>query len=297
MSMDLTGRAAIVTGGGRGIGRATALELARMGAAIAVSDIGQDEAGRSTAEGVAEEIRAAGGKAMADTGSIIEDAAVATLVARCEQELGSVDILVNNAGIAWQGKLWECDPETFERVSSIHIRGAFYCTRHAVLRMKEQGWGRIVNLVSRAGITGLPDVIPYGVGKGGMLGLTNAASRDLGPLGITVNAVNPSSTLTPMVADGIASYEALGEEGRRRAAKLREVSQQPEQVAIVIAALCTESTGHINGQIFMVERNQVGLFQPLTVVQTFERGDDAGVGEMATGLGKFEFPELTDAYK
>jgi NAD(P)-dependent dehydrogenase (short-subunit alcohol dehydrogenase family) len=297
MSTDLTGRVAIVTGGGRGIGRATAIELARMGAAVAVSDIGQDEGGRSTAELVAGEIRAEGARAIGDTGSILEDAAVAALADRCERELGGLDILVNNAGIAWNGKLWECDPETFERVSSIHIRGAFNCTRHAALRMKDRGWGRIVNLVSRAGITGLPDVIPYGVGKGAMLGLTNAASRDLGPLGITVNAVNPSSTLTPMVAEGIAKYEAQGEAGRQRAAKLREVIQQPEQVAVVIAALCTEAAGHINGQVFMVERNQVGLFQPLVVVQSFERGDEAGVGEMATGLGKFEFPDLSDAYK
>jgi NAD(P)-dependent dehydrogenase (short-subunit alcohol dehydrogenase family) len=297
MSNDLSGRSAVVTGGGRGIGRATALELAGMGASVAVSDIGLDESGNSTAERVAEEIRAMGGKAIGDTGSILEDEAVRALADRCEKELGSLDIMVNNAGIAWQGKLWECDPETFERVSSVHIRGAFNCTRHAALRMKDRGWGRIVNLVSRAGITGLPDVIPYGVGKGGVLGLTNAASRDLGPLGITVNAVNPSSTLTPMVEEGIEMYEAQGEEGRQRAAKLREVIQQPAQVAVVIAALCTESAGHINGQVFMVERNQVGLFQPLTVVQSFERSEDAGVGEMTAGLEKFEFPDLSDAYK
>ena len=296
MTEALAGRTAIVTGAGRGIGRATALALARLGAAVVVNDIGRDEGGAATADGVAEEIRAAGGRAAANTDSVTDWEGAARMVALGQSEFGSLDILVNNAGIAFSGSAWDIDAERFDRIVATHVQGSFYCARHALGPMREQGWGRIVNLVSRAGITGMPNSLPYGVGKGGVFGLTNALSRDVDGSGITVNAVNPSSTGTPMVAKALENLAALGEEGRQRAESLRAKMQSPDQVAVAIASLCLPSAGHINGQIFLVEHNKIGLFQPLTITQDVDRADPWTPEALCEALGKLELHGLADAY-
>jgi NAD(P)-dependent dehydrogenase (short-subunit alcohol dehydrogenase family) len=296
VSTDLAGRTAIVTGAGRGIGRATASALAQLGAAVVVNDIGRDDHGASTAERVVEEIRAAGGRAAANTDSVTDWDGAARMVALGRREFGSLDILVNNAGIAFSGSAWDVDAETFDRVVSTHVQGSFYCARHALVPMREQGWGRIVNLVSRAGITGMPGSLPYAVGKGGVFGLTNALSRDVDGSGITVNGVNPASTGTPMVTAAIDKLAAMGEEGRKRAESLRAQMQTPEQVAVAIASLCLPGAAHINGQIFLVEHNRIGLFQPLTITQQVERDEPWTPDALCEALGGLELHGLADAY-
>jgi NAD(P)-dependent dehydrogenase (short-subunit alcohol dehydrogenase family) len=294
--MGLAGRTAIVTGAGRGIGRATAFALARLGAAVVVNDIGRDEEGAATAERVADEIRAAGGRAAANTDSVTDWDGAARMVELGRREFGSLDILVNNAGIAFAGSPWDIDAATFDRVVSTHVQGSFYCSRHALVPMREQGWGRIVNLVSRAGITGMPSSLPYAVGKGGVFGLTNALARDVAGSGITVNAVNPASTETPMVTAAVDRLAAMGETGRRRAETLRAQMQQPEQVAVAIASLCLPGAAHINGQVFLVEHNRIGLFQPLTITQRVERAEAWTPDALCEALGKLELHGLADAY-
>jgi 3-oxoacyl-[acyl-carrier protein] reductase len=213
-----------------------------------------------------------------------------------QRDFGSVDILVNNAGIAYSGAAWDVDAKDFDRVVSTHVQGSFYCARHALPSMRQQGWGRIVNLVSRAGITGMPNSLPYAVGKGGVFGLTNALARDVDGSGITVNGVNPSSTNTPMVARALDNLEKLGEEGRKRAESLKAQMQKPEQVAVVIASLCLPEAAHINGQIFLVERDRVGLFQPLTITQSVEREGSWTPDALCEALGGLELHGLEDAY-
>jgi NAD(P)-dependent dehydrogenase (short-subunit alcohol dehydrogenase family) len=296
MTAELEGRTAIVTGAGGGIGRATARTLAGLGAAVVVNDIGRDAGGASTAERVADEIRAAGGRAAANGDSVSDWQGAARMVELGRREFGSLDILVNNAGIGFSGAPWDIDAETFDRVVSTHVQGSFYCARHALAAMRERGWGRIVNLVSRAGITGMPGTLPYAVGKGGVFGLTNALARDVDGSGITVNAVNPSSTETPMVAAALEKLGAMGEQGRKRAQSLRAQMQSPEQVAVVIASLCLPSAARINGQIFLVDHNRVGLFQPLTITQRVERDEAWSPGALCEALGKLELHGLADAY-
>jgi 3-oxoacyl-[acyl-carrier protein] reductase len=294
--MELAGRTALVTGAGRGIGRATAHALARLGAAIVVNDLGRDEQGESTAERVAEEIRAAGGRAAANAESVSDWNGAARMVELGRREFGSLDVLVNNAGIGFSGAPWDVDAKTFDRVVATHVQGSFYCARHALAPMRERGWGRIVNLVSRAGITGMPSTVAYAVGKGGVFGLTNALARDVEGSGITVNGVNPASTGTPMVTAAIDKLAALGEKGRQRAERLRAAMQTPEQVAVVIASLCLPGAGRINGQIFLVEHDKVGLFQPLTVTQEVERDGPWTPEALCDALGALELHGLTDAY-
>jgi NAD(P)-dependent dehydrogenase (short-subunit alcohol dehydrogenase family) len=298
--MLLARRVAVVTGAGRGIGRATALELARLGAAVVVNDIGAgpDGSGRDAglAAGVAREIEAAGGRAVASGDSVAEWSGAERIVGTALDRFGGIDLLVNNAGLAAGAPLWELEPALFERVVASHLHGAFYCTRAAVPHMKARGYGRIVNLVSRAGIIGVPGNAAYGAGKGGVFGLTNVASRDLAPYGITVNAVNPSSTDTRMVARAIEAGRAAGGDAARRAENLAAAMQRPEDVAVLIAALCSETAAGINGQVFFVAKGRIGLFQPLTLNQSIEKDGAWSSAELAAALGGFRLHPLDTPY-
>jgi NAD(P)-dependent dehydrogenase (short-subunit alcohol dehydrogenase family) len=298
--MLLAGRVAVVTGAGRGIGRATALELACQGAAVVVNDVGvePDGSGRdaSLASRVVAEIEAAGGRAAASADSVAEWAGAQRIVETALSRFGAIDVLVNNAGLSAGAPLWELEPALFERVVASHLHGTFYCTRAAAPHMKARGWGRIVNLVSRAGIIGVPGNAAYGAGKGGVFGLTNVASRDLAPFGITVNAVNPSSTDTRMVARAIEAGRAAGGDAARRAENLAAAMQRPEDVAVLIAALCSEAAARINGQVFFVAKSRIGLFQPLAIAQSREKDGPWSAEELAKALGSFETYPLDTPY-
>jgi len=295
MSFSLEGRAAVVTGAGRGIGRATAIELARLGAAVVVNDIGTSTAGDGSdvgpAEEVAGEIIAAGGRAVANTDSVSEYDAAGRIIATAVEAFGSVDILINNAGLSAGTVIWDLEPELFNRVTAVHIQGAFNCTRHAVAHMKERAWGRIVNLVSRSGLIGVAGNAAYGTGKGGLFGFTNVISRDLADFGITVNGVNPSSTDTRMVSEAIDKSLKEGGARAKMAEGLKAVLQTPQDVAVLIAALCSERAAGISGQFFFVRRTEVGLFAPLTLTQTMSRDEKWTSGELADAITKLEpFP-------
>lgn len=298
--MLLEGRVAVVTGAGRGIGRATALELSRQGAAVVVNDVGVEPDGSGRDAGLAArvvaEIEAAGGRAAANADSVAEWAGAERIVATALERFGALDVLVNNAGLSAGAPLWELEPALFERVVASHLHGSFYCMRAAVPHMKARGFGRIVNLVSRAGIIGVPGNAAYGAGKGGVFGLTNVASRDLAPFGITVNAVNPSSTDTRMVARAIEAGRAAGGDAARRAENLVAAMQRPEDVAVLIAALCGEAAARINGQVFFVAKSRIGLFQPLTIAQTREQDGPWTAEELAKALGEFETYPLDTPY-
>ena len=292
MKTTLSGRTAIVTGAGRGIGRATAIALSQMGANVVVNDLGAALDGHGSdsapAEAVAREIREAGGRAAASRDSVAEWESAGRIVQTALDAFGSIDILVNNAGLALAKPIWELDPELFERVCDSHVKGTFFCTRHAVPHMMEQRWGRIVNIVSRAGLIGIPANAAYGAGKGGVFGLTNVISRDLAPYGITVNAVNPSSTETRMVTTAVETFRKQGGDAAVRAENLMKAAQQPEDVAVLIASLCSEEAAAINGQIFFVAKSEIGLFQPLSLGQKTSKQGSWEIDELVEALGRFE---------
>jgi NAD(P)-dependent dehydrogenase (short-subunit alcohol dehydrogenase family) len=294
--VSLAGRTAIVTGAGRGIGRATALQLARMGAAVVVNDLGTavDGAGRDAgvAEAVAGEIEAAGGRAMANAASVTDFAGVERMVAEAVERFGAVDIVVNNAGMSWSAPIWETDPDLFDRVSGSHAKGTFNTIRCAAPAMRARGWGRIVNLVSRAGLVGIPGSAAYAAGKGAVFALTNVAARDLASTGVTVNAVNPGSTGTRMVLGAVERAKAQG--AAERAARIEAALQPPEDVAALIAALCTEDAGHLTGQVLFVAKGELGLFRPLAVDQKASIASGATVDTLLSALGGFR-PHPLDA--
>ncbi len=300
MCLSLAGKPALVTGAGRGIGRATALELARLGANVVVNDLGTSTAGighdPSLAEEVASEIAAAGGRALANTDSVIDFEAAGRITAAAVEHFGSLDILVNNAGLSAGAPIWQLEPDVFDLVTATHIKGTYNCTRHAVPHMKAKGWGRIVNLVSRSGLTGVAGNAAYGTGKGGIFGFTNVVSRDLVSFGITVNGVNPSSTDTRMVSEAIEAAEREGGAMAERAANLKAVLQAPGEVAVLIAALCSEQAASISGQFFFVRGSEVGLFQPLSLVQTTSREAKWTAADLADEIAKLDPYPLDSPY-
>lgn len=300
MTTSLSGRTAIVTGAGRGIGRATAILLARMGANVVVNDLGSAVDGQGAdsapAEAVAKEIREAGGRAVSNRDSVAEWDSAERIIQTALDAFGGIDILVNNAGVNIATPVWALDAALFERVCDSHVKGTFFCTRHAIPHMMKQRWGRIVNLVSRAGLIGVPENSAYGAGKGGVFGFTNVIARDLAPYGITVNGVNPSSTETRMVLTAVETFRQQGGDAAIRAENLMKVAQKPEDVAVLIASLCSEQTGSINGQIFFVAKGEIGLFQPIQIGQRTSKDGAWAVDELVDALGRFQTYPLDTPY-
>ncbi|MCL6449684.1 MAG: SDR family NAD(P)-dependent oxidoreductase [Acetobacteraceae bacterium] len=182
--MDLKGRTALVTGGGRGIGRATCKALAERGLRVAVNYLSN----RAAAEETAAAIRAAGGEAAAFQADVSDPEAVRSMVEAVEAGLGPVDVLINNAGITTRG---EVTLESWRRVLEVNLTGAFICTRAVLPGMLQRKWGRIVSLSSTAGVQGAGE-IHYCASKAGIIGFTMALARQVAAQGITVNVISPA---------------------------------------------------------------------------------------------------------
>jgi len=205
---DPINRTALVTGGASGIGRAVCLRLAHDGAAVAVLDLTHEGA-----EQTAGEIGAGGGRAVALVADVADAAAVDAALAQARAMLGPLTILVNVAGIGDFTLLSDMTPERWQRMLGVHLNGTFHCTRAVLPDMLAAGWGRIVNTSSVAGLSGGgPGLSHYAAAKGGIIAFTKAIAQELGPSGITANAVAPGLIDTPMVKDAMVS-----EEIRRRA--------------------------------------------------------------------------------
>jgi NAD(P)-dependent dehydrogenase (short-subunit alcohol dehydrogenase family) len=292
MPQPLADRVAIVTGAGRGIGRATALAFAALGARVVVNDLGAslegDAPDATSAAQVVDEIERAGGHAVANADSVADWSSAQRIIATALERFGRLDILVNNAGLSAAAPLWDHDPELFDRVVASHLHGTFYCMRAAAPHMKDAGYGRIVNIISRAGLLGVPNQAAYGAGKGGVFGLTNVASRDLGPHGITVNAVNPAATETRMVTTAIDKFRAEGGQSLKMADGLAAAMQPPENIANLIVALCHKEADRFNGEIFYVEKNRLGLFEPLEVRQDVGNEGNWAIDDFTKALETFE---------
>lgn len=189
---------ALVTGGGAGLGRAYAQELASRGAKVAVNDIAVSEDGRPLAESAAQELREQGFSAVPVGGSVGVESEAITLVERTVEAFGRIDILVNNAGGGGSGKAQETPTERFVDTLTVHLFGMFWTMRAALAHMREQNYGRIINTTSALGVFGAADAVPYVTAKAGIVGLTRAASLDNRDRDIRVNA------LAPVAATGLS---------------------------------------------------------------------------------------------
>ncbi len=256
--MGRVGRRALVTGGGRGIGRAVARELSRAGVCVAVAARSRPEV-----DAVAAELCAAGARAVGFTADVSKAEAVAGLVRAAGEALGGLEILVNAAGVAPSAPLVKTSDDEWRAALETNLSGPFYAMRAALPAMLEAGWGRVVNVASIAGKTGYPYVSAYAASKHGLLGLTKCAALEVATRGVTVNAVCPGYVDTPMTDVSIARIvEKTGlpvAEIRRR---LEESSPQKrlytaEEVATLVVFLCSEAAGGINGQALSLDGGTV----------------------------------------
>src|SRR3954447_2996011 len=197
MSIDLTGRVAVVTGAGGGLGREHALLLARRGAKVVVNDLGGSVAGvgasASAAEAVVEEIRAAGGQAIANAASVTDFAAVTDMVEQARSMWGKVDILVNNAGVLRDKTFAKMTLEDFRHVIDVHLMGSVHCTKAVWNHMRDQSYGRIVLTTSSSGLYGNFGQSNYGAAKTGMIGLMNVLAEEGRKTDIRVNTISPTA--------------------------------------------------------------------------------------------------------
>jgi NAD(P)-dependent dehydrogenase (short-subunit alcohol dehydrogenase family) len=245
VTIDLSGKSAIVTGSGRGIGRETALLLARAGAKLTIADM--DEA---SAQSVVEEIRAAGGKATAVRTDVTRVEDTQQMVKAALAAHGRVDILVNNAAV-WTSKLFkDLTPQDYDKDIHVTLYGTLHCSRAVLDAMTEQKYGRIVNLISDAGRVGEPYLSIYSASKGGVAAFTKALAKEVGRYNITVNGIAPGVTNTPGSAGFIEA--AGGAEKLSKAYPLRRLAQ-PIDIANAILFLASDLSAYMTGQIFSVD--------------------------------------------
>lgn len=242
--MDLSGRVAVVTGGGRGIGRAVALKLAEVGAKVVVNDTGDPE----PALGVVEEIKAMNREGMAIMADVSVSSDVTNLVDVAKDAYGQVDILVNNAGIARDQLVVRMSDEDWDKVLQVDLRSVFLCTRGVLRHMIRQRWGRIISVSSISGIVGNAGQANYASAKAGIIGFTRTIAKEVSSRGITVNAVAPGLIDTGITyqlpedrRDELKQHIPLGYLG------------EPRDVAEAVAFLSSEEARYITGQVLSVD--------------------------------------------
>jgi 3-oxoacyl-[acyl-carrier protein] reductase len=245
---QFTGRVAIVTGAGRGIGSATAKRLAQDGAKVGVIDL-KEEFCQETVQA----IQAAGGEAIALGCNVANSEEVENAVSKVASHFGRLDILVNNAGVLRDNLLFKMSDDDWDTVMNVHLKGSFVCSRAAQKYMVQQKYGKIINTSSTSAL-GNRGQANYSAAKAGLQGFTKTLAIELGPFNINVNAVAPGFIVTDMTKETAQRVGADFEENQKLAAQripLRRVGQ-PEDIANVIAFLASEDASYVSGQIIYV---------------------------------------------
>ena len=282
---DLSGKVAIVTGAGRGIGRAHALALAEAGAKVVVNDLGGTLAGEgadlSPAQQVVEEIEAAGGAAVADGENVADFAGAGRLVDHAVSAFGRLDILVNNAGILRDRMLVNMSEEEWDSVIAVHLKGHFAPTRHAAAHWRERSkageelHARVINTSSPSGVFGNVGQTNYGSAKAGIAGMTIIVAQELARYGVTANCIAPNARTrmteeTFEMGDAPAGFDPL----------------DPANMSPVVVALCADEAQGITGQVFHVWGGAVNALQGWSAGELFDAPEgwdsDALLGELLT---------------
>lgn len=243
-SKDPDKRVALVTGASRGLGRAVAVKLATCGVKVVVNYLTND----GEANKVAQEIGSLGGEAMLYKADVSDAVAVREMTRQIVRQWGKIDILVNNAGIVRDTLLLRMPDEAWDEVMNTNLRGAYLCTKYALRSMMEQGWGRIINIASLAGLVGNAGQTNYSAAKGGLIAFTRSVAREVGPRNITANAIAPGFIVTEMTdklpqeaKDDILARIPLGRFG------------VADDVVGLAAFLAGEQAGYITAQVICID--------------------------------------------
>jgi NAD(P)-dependent dehydrogenase (short-subunit alcohol dehydrogenase family) len=281
--MRLEGRAGIVTGAGRGIGRAVALLLAKEGASVVVNDPGVGRNGEDTderpADEVVAEIKDAGGTAIANFGSVAEYDTAGRMVKECADTFGKIDFVVNVAGMLRERMIWNMTEEDFDQVINVHLKGHWNMCHHAIKLMRGQRYGRIVNFSSDA-FKGSVGQCNYAAAKAGIIGLTRTIARETGRYGITANAMCPMAATRMTVNDAvIAGWKRRLESGLLSQAQYdsRMAMPGPEYVAPMVGYLCAEESADVNGEIFHAERSLIHTYYYGEEARSMYKFEDGGM--------------------
>ena len=277
MGDSLEGKVAVVTGGGRGIGRGVSMLLAAEGAKVVVNDYGVAVDGSQPSEGpsaeVAEEIRAAGGQAVPNFDTVATMAGGESMVKQALDTYGRLDIVVNVAGILRDRMVYNMTEEEWDAVIAVHLKGHFTTTKPASIVMRQQRGGRIITFTSGSGLRGSSGQANYGAAKAGIAGFTRVIARDLGRYGITCNSISPGASTrmtatVPQTARERRTQLGIGGAAQQAQQIARPTERGPEQVAPMVAYLATDDAWNINGQIFAVSGGTVSLLYHPTPYRT-----------------------------
>jgi NAD(P)-dependent dehydrogenase (short-subunit alcohol dehydrogenase family) len=270
MSRVLDGKVALVTGGGRGVGRGIAIAMAEAGAKVVVNDLGATLDGRASeeqpAKDVVAQIEAIGGQAIVDGGSVADWKAAHRMVEAALDAFGRIDIVVNNAGILRDAMFHRMSEPEFDDVMAVHLKGSFNVSRAAAPHFKAQGGGCYVHMTSTSGLIGNLGQANYSAAKLGIAALSKSIALDMQKFGVRSNAVAPFAW-TRMI-DSIPSETP---EQKKRVEGLKKLV--PERVAPFIVALCADAAADVTGQIFGVRNNEIFLFSQPRPIRSAHRGE------------------------
>jgi 3-oxoacyl-[acyl-carrier protein] reductase len=287
------GKVAVITGAGRGVGRAEALLFASEGASVVVNDLGGGSDGKGTAstpaDEVVAEIKKMGGRAVANYSSVSSWEGGENIIKTAIEAFGRIDILVNNAGILRDRMVFNMTEDEWDIIQKVHLYGHFYCTRHACVHFRQQRSGRIINTSSQSGLGNLGQA-NYSAAKEGIVGLTRTVAMDMAKYGVTVNCIRPlAATRLAFNPELLAAWEKKSDVsgsaslGLDFGAQLKQMSSEeinavfqmigPEHIAPLVAYLATDQAAGINGRTFFVGGGEIGLYsEPTTVSSVFKSG-------------------------
>lgn len=286
---ELEGKVAVVTGAGRGLGRAHALELARLGAKVVVNDLGvaADGSGRdeSAGQGVVDEIKSAGGEAVAHFGDVADWAQSKAMINTAVDTFGDFNILVSNAGFCRDKMIFSMDEADFDSVLRVHLKGHFCGIRHAAKYLRDKGkaegqvYGRILSTASEAAFFADPGQPNYSAAKAGIIAITNGAAQALAKYGVTANTFMPRARTAMTLVGQTAQFFEKPEEGFDTFA--------PENVSPLVGYLASPAAANISGNVFIVWGKQISVMEYPKRAADFENEEAWSFDAVAKSVGGF----------